>query len=155
MFCPNCGANNADTATVCIQCNQPIPQFSSPPEPPPPMPPAPVPAAPVTPSAPPPTIASVPNYLVHSIIQTVVSLMCCGLTCGVGLIPLVLAIIALIFSAQVNSKLGANDVAGAQSASKTAKLFNWIALGVLVGVVVVYGLLVFFGAISNYWEHRF
>ena len=81
--------------------------------------------------------------------------MCCGLTCGVGLIPLVLAIIALIFSAQVNSKLGANDVAGAQSASKTAKLFNWIALGVLVGVVVVYGLLVFFGAISNYWEHRF
>jgi len=119
------------------------------------MPPAPVPAAPVTPSAPPPTIASVPNYLVHSIIQTVVSLMCCGLTCGVGLIPLVLAIIALIFSAQVNSKLGANDVAGAQSASKTAKLFNWIALGVLVGVVVVYGLLVFFGAISNYWEHRF
>jgi len=156
MFCPNCGANNADTASVCVQCNQPIPQFSSAPLPPepPPAPPVSVPGASVTPAASSPAMASVPNYLVFSIIQAVVSLMCCGLTCGIGLIPLALAIVALIFSAQVSSKLGANDVAGAQAASKNAKLFNWITLGLLIGVAVVYGLLVFFGAVSNYWEHR-
>jgi len=151
MFCPNCGANNADTATICVQCNQPFPQSSSAPLPPG-MPPAPPIGIPGTPGA--PTIASVPNYLVQSIILTVVSLMCCGLTCFFGIPPLALSIVALIFSTQVNSKLGANDLAGAQAASKYAKLFNWISLGLMVGVIVLYSLLIFFGAISNYWEHR-
>jgi hypothetical protein len=156
MFCPNCGANNADTATICVQCNQAIPLLSSTPEPPPPpATPTGVPDAPATPGAPPPKIADVPNYLVFSIIQTVVSLMCCGLTCGIGFIPLALAVIALIFSIQVNSKLGKNDLAGAQASSKNAKLFNWITCGLLVGAIVLYFLLVFFGAMSNYWEHRF
>jgi hypothetical protein len=153
VFCPNCGANNPDTAVVCTQCNQPIPQFSSTPQPPQP-PQAPPPVAPAAPGAPAPRIADVPNHLVQSIILSVFSLTCCGLTCGFGFPAFILAIIALIYSTQVNTKLGMNDVVGAQAASKNAKLFNWISLGLLSAAILVYCLLLFFGAISNYWEHR-
>jgi len=81
-------------------------------------------------------------------------MVCCALTCGFGFPAFALAIVALIFSAQVNSKLSANDLAGAQAASKNAKLFNWIALGLLLAGVLLYCLLLFFGAISNYWERH-
>lgn len=153
MFCPNCGANNPDTATVCPQCNQPIPQFASTPAPEAQSPTG-TPEVPGSPPVPVAKTADVPNYLVHSIILSVCSLVCCGLTCGFGFPAFALAIVALILSAQVNSKLGANDIAGAQAASKNAKLLNWIAFGLLVAAVLVYCLLLFFGAISNYWERR-
>ena len=154
MFCPNCGANNPDTAAVCAQCNQPIPQFSSTPQPPqPPQAPSPVaPAAPGMPGAPAPKIADIPNYLVQSIIMTVLSFF--GLCCVFGILALPFAIIALVYSTQVNSKLGMNDVVGAQAASKNARLFNWISLGVLVACMLLYFLFVFLGVMSNYWEHR-
>jgi len=157
VFCPNCGANNPDTATVCAQCNQPIPQFSSTPPTPPAheaTPQASVPGVPGVQSTPTPRPPDVPNYLVHSIILAVCSMVCCALTCGFGFPAFALAIVALIFSAQVNSKLSANDLAGAQAASKNAKLFNWIALGLLLAGVLLYCLLLFFGAISNYWERH-
>jgi|SRR6266513_2044082 len=60
--------------------------------------------------------ATVPNYLVPAII----SIFCCW--------PL--AIVAIIFATQVNSKVAAGDMAGAEDASKKAKLFSYIALGI-------------------------
>src|SRR5262245_28851454 len=105
VFCPNCGASNPDTATVCAQCNQPIPQFSSiPPAPQPPTPPTPptppaMPPAPAMPGAPAPRIAEVPNYLVQSIIMTAVTVLCCNL------LALPFAVIGLVYSTQVNNKL--------------------------------------------------
>src|SRR5258707_12194180 len=59
--------------------------------------------------------ATVPNNLVIAII----SIFCCW--------PL--AIPAIIFATQVNSKLAAGDIAGAQEASRKAKLFAMIAIG--------------------------
>ena len=59
--------------------------------------------------------ATVPNYMVPAII----SIFCCW--------PL--AIPAIIFAAQVNGKVAAGDVAGAQDASKKAKMFSFIAIG--------------------------
>jgi len=68
--------------------------------------------------------ATVPNYLVPAII----SIFCCW--------PL--AIAAIIFATQVNSKVAAGDVAGAEDASKKAKLFSFIAIGIgLLGYVVI------------------
>jgi hypothetical protein len=67
---------------------------------------------------------TIPNYLVQSILVT----LCCCLPLGV---------VAIIFSAQVNSKLAAGDIAGAQDASNKAKLFCWIAVGLgLVGIII-------------------
>src|SRR5204862_4463585 len=71
--------------------------------------------------------ANVPNYLVPAII----SIFCCW--------PL--AIAAIIFATQVNSKVAAGDMAGAEDASKKAKLFSFIAIGIGLLCYVVIGLI--------------
>lgn len=84
--------------------------------------------------------ATVPNYLVPAII----SIFCCW--------PL--AIPAIIFATQVNGKVQAGDIAGAQDASKKAKMFSYIALGigvlwvifVIIYVVFVVGIAALSGA---------
>src|SRR6266852_5638412 len=70
--------------------------------------------------------ATVPNYLVPAII----SVFCCW--------PL--AIPAIIFAVQVNNKVTAGDIAGAQDASKKAKMFSFIAIGLGVLCYVIVGL---------------
>src|SRR5215471_3843280 len=67
--------------------------------------------------------ATVPNYMVPAII----SVFCCW--------PL--AIPAIIFAVQVNNKVTAGDIAGAQDASKKAKMFSFIAIGLgLLGILI-------------------
>ncbi len=112
MNCPNCGTSNLDNATICINCGRSL-------GPPPVVPP-------VTQTyTPPPSSASaaaaaagptIPNYLIQSILVT----FCCCLPFG---------IVAIIFAAQVNSKLAAGDRAGALDSSRKAKMWTWIALG--------------------------
>ena len=71
-----------------------------------------------TPPPPSGTSEKVPNYLVPAIISAV----CC--------FPL--GIIGVIFVAQVNGKVAAGDMAGALDASKKAKLFSYIFLGLAI-----------------------
>lgn len=79
--------------------------------------------------------ATVPNYLVPAII----SIFCCW--------PL--AIPAIIFATQVNGKVAAGDVAGAQESSKKAKMFSFIAIGLGVGLWLIYAIImIFFGGLS-------
>ena len=79
--------------------------------------------------------ATVPNYMVPAII----SIFCCW--------PL--AIPAIIFATQVNSKVAAGDVAGAQDASKKAKMFAFIAIGLgVLGVLIYVIMILFFGGLS-------
>ena len=61
------------------------------------------------------TATNVPNYLVPAIISAI----CC--------FPL--GIISIVFAAQVNGKVAAGDIAGALSASKMAKIFSFVLLG--------------------------
>lgn len=68
--------------------------------------------------------AHLPNYLVPSIAVT----LCCCFPVG---------IVAVIYSAQVNSKLAAGDVAGAQAASKSAK--TWTIIALVAGIVTAAG----------------
>lgn len=83
--------------------------------------------------------ATVPNYLIPAIL----SLFCCW--------PL--AIVAIIFAAQVNGKVAAGDIQGAEDASKKAKLFSFIAIGLGGAVILIYIVLtvigVGLGAIQN------
>ena len=79
---------------------------------------------------PPPAAGSaetVPNYLVPAIL----SALCC--------FPL--GIISIVFAAQVNGKVTAGDIPGALDASKKAKLFSYIFLG--LGIVGWGGYLLF------------
>jgi hypothetical protein len=71
----------------------------------------------------------VPNYLIHSIVVT----LCCCLPLG---------IVALIFSSQVNTKLTAGDVAGAEESSRKAR--TWIIVAFVSGIVVNLGSAAFF-----------
>lgn len=73
--------------------------------------------------------APIKNWLVESIIVT----LCCG--CW----PL--GVVAIVFAAQVNSKLAAGDRAGAEESAKKAKMFTIIAACVgIVGTIIVVGI---------------
>ena len=87
------------------------------------MPPAPMPGP------------SVPTYLAQAILCT---LFCC-LPAGIP---------AIVYAAQVNSKLSAGDYAGAQLASKNAKTWVWVSFGVGLAVALIY-VVVFIGAAAS------
>jgi hypothetical protein len=80
---------------------------------------------------------SVPNNLVFAILVTV---LCC-LPTGIA---------AIVYAAQVNGKLAAGDIAGAQQASKNAKMWCWISLGAGLLVCVLYALLIMLGFMSHH-----
>ena len=75
--------------------------------------------------------ATVPNYMVPAII----SIFCCW--------PL--AIPAIIFAVQVNNKVQAGDIAGAQESSKKAKMFSFIAIGLGVVLILIYVIMMVLG----------
>ena len=74
--------------------------------------------------------ASIPNYLVQSILVT----LCCCIPLGIP---------AIVYAAQVNSKLAAGDVAGAQDSSSKAKMWCWIAFGLGIVANVIVGIIQF------------
>ena len=71
----------------------------------------------------------VPNYLVPAILSAI----CC--------FPL--GIISIIFAAQVNGKVTSGDIPGAMDASKKAKLFSYIFLGVGIFLWACYAIVWF------------
>jgi hypothetical protein len=130
MFCAQCGANNADTAVVCMQCGRNL--QAAPPGAPVPLPVTGV-VMPPTPGVP------VQNYLVFAILATV---FCC-LPAGIP---------AIVYAAQVNGKLQVGDLAGAQAASKNAKLWCMISGGLglaWVGIIALYIILIMVGVLSG------
>ena len=125
MNCPNCGTNNLDNASVCVNCGRSlsVAQASY-------IPPAP-PVSPGSYTASPAGTAPISNWLWQSILVT----LCCCLPLGV---------VGIIFAAQVNTKLAQGDVAGAQESARKAKMFTLIGLG--IGLVIWIAYLVIFGA---------
>src|SRR5437867_2188534 len=119
MFCTQCGTSNADNAIVCVRCGRNLQAPPSPIQGAQPMPPP-----------------YVSNYLVFAILTTV---LCC-LPAGIP---------AIVYAAQVNSKLQAGDIAGATLASKNAKMWCWIAAGAGLVVCLLSALLMMLGALSN------
>jgi hypothetical protein len=81
--------------------------------------------------------ANIPNYLIPAILATV---LCC-LPAGV---------VSIIYAAQVNGKVAAGDIQGAMDASKNAKTWMYVSvgLGIVAGVMgFLFGL---FGALSSH-----
>ena len=81
----------------------------------------------------PPPVSGTPDKVPNYLIPAIISAICC--------FPL--GIISIIFAAQVNSKVTAGDVAGALNASKKAKMFSYIFIGL---GIVVWGCYFIFGA---------
>ncbi len=122
MFCTQCGASNPDDAMICRQCGRSL---------------TPAPAGGLQPRPTGPASGVyVPNYLVFAILATV---LCC-LPAGIP---------AIVYAAQVNGKLLAGDIAGAQEASRNAKMWCWISAGLGLGVVLIYGLMMAAGVMSH------
>ncbi|MFC5571103.1 CD225/dispanin family protein [Lysobacter yangpyeongensis] len=88
-----------------------------------------------------------PNYLIWAILITIASLCLC---CIVGTIP---GVVAIVFASQVNSKLSAGDRAGAEHASKQAKLWCQITTGLCVlGLLINIGLRIAGYDSTQYWK---
>jgi len=123
MFCPQCGASNADDAAVCVQCGRNLQA-----------------AAPVAPMQAPgvvlPPGPAIQNYLVFAILTTV---LCC-LPAGIP---------AIVYAASVNGKLQAGDFAGAKTASDNAKMWCWISFGLGLGVSVIWIILAMVGMVGH------
>jgi hypothetical protein len=84
-------------------------------------------------------IGNVPNYLVQAILVT----LCCCQPFG---------IVAIVFAAQVNSKLAAGDMYGAQDSSDKAKMWCWWGFGVgaaFYALLVLFQLLGFLTTLSS------
>jgi Interferon-induced transmembrane protein len=88
----------------------------------------------------PPGGAAVPNHLVWAILATV---LCC----------LPSGIVAIVYSAQVNSKLLAGDIAGAQASSNSAKTWCWVSLGLGLATVAASIAMMMLGVIANINHH--
>ncbi len=114
MYCVHCGAANADTDQICRSCGKPL-----------------LAANPYQGSAAPADVpyGRVPNYLVQSILVT---LFCC----------LPFGIPAIVYAAQVDSKLAVRDYSGAVRASQSAKMWCWISFGVWAAGFAVYLIIV-------------
>ena len=85
----------------------------------------------------PPPVSGTPDKVPNYLIPAIISALCC--------FPL--GIISIIFAAQVNGKVTAGDMAGALDASKKAKMFSYIFIG--LGLLVWGGyFLVTFGLVG-------
>lgn len=73
-------------------------------------------------------------YLVLSIISTI----CCCLPAG---------IVAIVFSAKINSEVSAGNMEGARKAAKTAKI--WIIVSVVAGALAIILYAIFFAKVST------
>ena len=83
-----------------------------------------------------PTTEQVPNHMVGAILT---ALFCCQIG----------GIVAIVYAAQVNSKLARGDIEGARAASKTAG--TWIIVNLIIGLIggLLYLLLAVVGALSG------
>jgi hypothetical protein len=92
--------------------------------------------------APPPAAGAppvvVPNYLWQAIVCTV----CCCWPLGIP---------AIVYAAQVNTKVVQGDIAGARQSSDNAKMWCWIAGGAGIVTGLIYGAFVVITAVL---QHR-
>lgn len=85
-----------------------------------------------TPNVPP---QQIPNYLVPSILSAIC---CCP----------IFGIVAIVYAAQVNGMVAGGNIAGAMQASKNAKMWMYIAIGLGLVQIVISMILFALGAVG-------
>jgi len=134
MYCSQCGRKIGAEAAYCPHCGRPVGSLVGPAGPPP----APPPEAPASPAAPRVTgpIPHVPSHLTEAILVTV---FCC----------MPFGIVAIVYAAQVNGRLEAGDVAGAQSASRSASNWCWASFWSIVALGIIWGFFALIGIANS------
>jgi hypothetical protein len=110
MFCTSCGTQLPPGASVCPNCSAPV-------------------GRPLTMAGPGVAAAgpAINNYLVPSVLVT----LCCCLPFGV---------VAIVYAAQVNTKLSVGDYAGAEASARNAKMWCWIGFALGLVIAICYGI---------------
>jgi len=81
----------------------------------------------------------IPNYLWQAIVCTI----CCCWPLGIP---------AIVYAAQVNTKVVQGDIAGARNSSKNAKMWCWIALGAGLAAGLIYAVVMIISvALQHQW----
>lgn len=144
MYCPKCGWNNPDDATKCANCSaeltagQPQQTQQMPPQQAPQQPYG----QPQQPYGAQPA-QSVPDYMVWSIVTTVISALCC-------IVGLAFGIVAIVKSSQANSKKAAGDYYGALQDANAVKTWLYWAIGLdIVGLIGGVLYFIFIGAMVS------
>lgn len=75
------------------------------------------------------------NHLPLSIVATIIGL------CGPCCIGLIVGVIAIVFSTQVDSKYGYKDYIGAEQSSKNAKILAFVAIGLGLITIIYYAII--------------
>ncbi len=146
MKCPNCSAECADQSSECDFCGHPFVEqvavtqapvaMAIEPDALPPANPYPSqsPPPPVTPyqnpSEAPASTVSIPNHMVWAIAATVIGTIVNLLGCCCLPIALPAGIAAIVYATKVNKFLEASNIAAAEQAAKSAKLWCWITTGI-------------------------
>ena len=146
MYCPNCGIENAVDAETCVSCGHDLrrPDAGDPyaDKPHPPVyAPRPAPLQHQQPQQPPYQGGQVPNYLVQSITLAVLGTCC-------WILPTVLAIPAIVFGSQVNSRLATGDAIGAAEASRNARIWCWVSGGSVLLIAFAWLFILFAVAVA-------
>lgn len=117
MYCPHCGTENAENVWNCQACGAPL-------------------ANPYEASAAAPGVAlptgQIFNWLAPAIIVTVISGLC---SC---IIALPCGIVAIVYAAQVNGYLRANNVVQAVHSARLARNWTLAAFGIWGTVILLY-----------------
>lgn len=80
---------------------------------------------------------AIPNHLAGSILATI---FCC----------MPFGIPAIVYAAQVNSRIAAGDVEGAMQASKNANMWMLISVGIGAFIALIYGVMFAIGAATGW-----
>ncbi|MFT4031697.1 MAG: CD225/dispanin family protein [Siphonobacter sp.] len=87
------------------------------------------------------------NWLIHTIVVTVLSLFCCLCFINLGT-----GIAGIIFATQVDAKYNAGDYAGAEKAANNAKILFYVTAGLVAVAFIINIVYLFIAGGSVYQE---
>jgi len=89
--------------------------------------------------APPPATSGPPIVIPNYLWQAIVCTACCCVPLGIP---------AIVYAAQVNTKVVQGDIEGARQSSKNARMWCWIALGSGLASILLYGTFMLISSLS-------
>ncbi|MBC8061980.1 MAG: CD225/dispanin family protein [Clostridiaceae bacterium] len=133
MFCHKCGKENSEDASYCNSCgeqlkeetiniSEKVPQTNN-------------------------NIEEIRSPLVWSILVTIFGALTC---CCLNPISLVLGIISIVFSTQIQEKQRRGDFDGAKRDARSAVILNWVGLGFIILTIIIVSAIIASGAFNNY-----